>query len=68
MMTANNKVSSPEETKQNKAKIKVPLNHTDWQNGFNAGSSGIPHECTPDGADNLSWISGWIEGNANRKK
>ncbi len=68
MMTSINNVSTPEEAKQNKEKIKVPLNHTDWQNGFNAGSSGKPQAPVPAGADNLSWISGWIEGNANYKK
>lgn len=68
MMISNDNVRTLEENKLNKTKFKISLNHTDWQNGFNAGSSGIPHEAAPDGADSLSWISGWIEGNASYKK
>ena len=61
-------VNAIEENKQNKAKIQVPLNKTDWQSGFDAGSSGMPQVPVPAGADSFSWSSGWIEGKAGYKK
>jgi len=35
----------------------------DWQRGYEAGQAGKPNRC-PQGADGLSWNSGYIEGKA----
>jgi len=45
---------------------KVKLDPKEWQAGFDAGRAGQrPHHA---GAGTLSWISGYIEGKAQREK
>lgn len=39
----------------------------DWQAGFDAGLAGTPSSPVPVGIDGLSWVSGWIEGDAKRQ-
>lgn len=41
---------------------------TDWQAGFDAGLAGQPASPVPTGLDGLSFISGWIEGDAKRNE
>ena len=38
-----------------------------WQAGFDQGALGKPSKPVPAGLDGLSWISGWIEGDAKRQ-
>jgi len=40
----------------------------DWQAGFDAGASGKPSTPTPRGIDQLSWYSGYIEGQAKHER
>ena len=37
-----------------------------WEAGYKAGYSGKPSDTPPSGVDGLAWISGAIEGQADR--
>lgn len=39
-----------------------------WQAGYDAGLAGIPSTPSPPDLDGLSWISGYIEGQAKRQQ
>ncbi|MDD4274266.1 MAG: hypothetical protein PHG14_11130 [Desulfobacter postgatei] len=43
--------------------FRCSISTQDWQAGFNAGQQGRPNQ-PPQGADGLSWSSGYIEGKA----
>ena len=47
-------------------KAKVSQDAKSWQAGYKAGHSGASTE-TPPGVDDLAWISGFIEGQADRQ-
>jgi hypothetical protein len=44
----------------------LKLIEKDWQAGFDAGLTGKPNRC-PQGIDSLSWVSGYIEGQARQR-
>ena len=46
----------------------VWIHEGDWQAGFDAGEAGKPASPVPQGIDGLSWVSGWIEGDAKRQQ
>lgn len=46
----------------------VWIHEESWQAGFDAGLAGTPSSPVPPGIDGLSWFSGWIEGEAKRKR
>lgn len=46
----------------------VWIKESDWQAGFAAGEAGQPASPVPPGIDGLSWVSGWIEGDAKRQR
>jgi hypothetical protein len=39
-----------------------------WQAGYDAGLAGAPSTPSPPDLDGLSWISGYIEGQAKRQQ
>lgn len=51
-----------------KKQVTVWITEADWQAGFDAGAAGRPANPVPQGLDGLSWISGWIEGDAKRQQ
>lgn len=49
-------------------RISVWIHEGAWQAGYDAGLAGIPSTPSPAGLDGLSWISGYIEGQAKRQQ
>ena len=45
--------------------FRCSISTQDWQSGYEAGQQGRPNQ-PPQGVDGLAWISGYIEGKANR--
>lgn len=44
----------------------VVIDGESWSAGYRAGHQGAPRHPRPPGFDGLSWISGYIEGQADR--
>ena len=53
--------------REGKRQMLVTITETDWDLGFQAGQDG-ESSVAPQGADGLSWYSGYIEGKATREK
>jgi hypothetical protein len=46
---------------------KVTQDAKSWEAGYKAGHAGKPTDAPPPGVDGLAWISGVIEGQADRQ-
>jgi len=47
--------------------VKVRIDPSAWQAGFDAGEAGRPITPCPQNLDPFSYFSGWIEGDAKRQ-
>lgn len=52
----------------NKKQPAVKIDEKAFQAGFAAGRQGLPSWPPPAGLDGLSWISGYIDGKADRPR
>lgn len=59
-------MSNPTHKTGNNVKVVVRQEPAAWQAGYEAGKAGQP-STPPQGVDGLSWIAGYIEGQAVRQ-
>ncbi len=52
--------------KEGKKQMLITVTKDDWDKGFKAGENGASN-VPPDDVDELSWISGYIEGKAKKE-
>lgn len=59
-------MSNPTHKTANNVKVAVQQEPAAWEAGYEAGKAGQP-STPPQGANGLSWIAGYIEGQAVRQ-